>query len=82
MFGYFGENNKPPAEMIEDLYQLGGILLLILLIQGFFSFGRVYMFTQVTENLLSGLRKDAFSKIIQKPMLFFSKHQVADSVVD
>jgi ABC-type multidrug transport system fused ATPase/permease subunit len=78
MFGYFGENNKPPAEMIEDLYQLGGILLLILLIQGFFSFGRVYMFTQVTENLLSGLRKDAFSKIIQKPMLFFSKHQVAE----
>nr|MBP6313928.1 ATP-binding cassette domain-containing protein [Chitinophagaceae bacterium] len=78
MFGYFGENSKPASEMIEDLYRLGGILLLILLIQGFFSFGRVYMFTQVTENLLSGLRKDAFSKIIQKPMLFFSKHQVAE----
>ncbi|HQW45900.1 MAG TPA: ABC transporter transmembrane domain-containing protein, partial [Chitinophagaceae bacterium] len=57
---------------------LGGLLLLILLVQGFFSFGRVYMFTQVTENLLSGLRRDAFSKIIQKPMLFFSQHQVAE----
>ena len=78
MFGYFGENSKPKAEMIHDLYQLGGVLLLILLIQGFFSFGRVYMFTQVTENLLSGLRKDAFSRIIQKPMLFFSQHQVAE----
>lgn len=78
MFGYFGENSKPKAEMIQDLYQLGGVLLLILLIQGFFSFGRVYMFTQVTENLLSGLRKDAFSRIIQKPMLFFSQHQVAE----
>jgi len=78
MFGYFGENSKPKAEMIQDLYQLGGVLLLFLLIQGFFSFGRVYMFTQVTENLLSGLRKDAFSRIIQKPMLFFSQHQVAE----
>ena len=78
MFGYFGESNKPQAEMIKDLYNLGGVLLVILLIQGFFSFGRVYMFTQVTENLLSGLRRDAFSKIIQKPMLFFSQHQVAE----
>ncbi len=78
MFGYFGENSKPQAEMVKDLYQLGGVLLLILLVQGVFSFGRVYMFTLVTENLLSGLRRDAFSKIIQKPMLFFSKHQVAE----
>ncbi|MBK9299701.1 MAG: ATP-binding cassette domain-containing protein [Bacteroidetes bacterium] len=78
MFGYFGESNKPQAEMVQELYQLGGLLLLILLVQGFFSFGRVYMFTQVTENLLSGLRRDAFSKIIQKPMLFFSQHQVAE----
>lgn len=78
MFGYFGESNKPQADMIKELYHLGGILLLILLIQGFFSFGRVYMFTQVTENLLNGLRRDAFSKIIQKPMVFFSKHQVAE----
>jgi len=78
MFGYFGESNKPQAEMVQELYQLGGLLLLILLVQGFFSFGRVYMFTQATENLLSGLRRDAFSKIIQKPMLFFSQHQVAE----
>lgn len=78
MFGYFGETNKPQAEMVAELYKLGGVLLLILLVQGFFSFGRVYMFTQVTENMLSGLRKDAFDKIIQKPMEFFSKHQVAE----
>ena len=78
MFGYFGEAGKPADQMVEELYRIGGILLIILLIQGFFSFGRVYMFTQVTENLLSGLRRDAFARIITKPMAFFSKHQVAE----
>lgn len=78
MFGYFGETAKPRADMVSELYQLGGVLLLILVIQGLFSFGRVYMFTQVTENLLSGLRRDAFRRVIQKPMSFFSQHQVAE----
>lgn len=78
MFGYFGETGKPQADMVRELYSLGGVLLLILVIQGLFSFGRVYMFTQVTENLLSGLRRDAFNRIIQKPMSFFSQHQVAE----
>jgi ABC-type multidrug transport system fused ATPase/permease subunit len=78
MFGYFGETGKDQTQMVKELYSIGGFLLIILLIQGFFSFGRVYMFTQVTENLLSGLRRDAFNRIIQKPMQFFSQHQVAE----
>lgn len=78
MFGYFGESGKNETQMISELYQLGGFLLVILLIQGVFSFGRVYMFTQVTENLLKGLREEAFNRIIQKPMNFFSKNQVAE----
>lgn len=78
LFGFFGDNSLPQAELKSKLYQLGLFLLIILLIQGLFSFGRVYFFTQVTENLLKGLRNEAYQRIIQKPMGFFSKNQVAE----
>jgi ABC-type multidrug transport system fused ATPase/permease subunit len=78
LFGFFGDNSLPPAQLKEHLYDLGLVLLLILLLQGVFSFGRVFFFTQVTENLLQGLRNDVYSRIIQMPMSFFSKNQVAE----
>lgn len=78
LFGFFGNDSLPPDVLKEQLYDLGLVLLVILLIQGVFSFGRVYFFTQVTENLLQGLRNDTFGRIIQMPMGFFSKNQVAE----
>ena len=78
MFGYFGQSGIPADEMERELYSTGKILLLILLVQGIFSFGRVFMFAQVTENILQGLRNDTFKRIIQMPMGFFSRSQVAE----
>ncbi len=78
LFGFFGDNSLPEDQLKTKLYELGFFLLIILLIQGLFSFGRVYFFTQVTENLLKGLRNEAYQRIIQKPMGFFSKNQVAE----
>lgn len=78
LFGFFGNNTLPTDQLKAQLYDLGFILLVILLIQGIFSFGRVYFFTQVTENLLQGLRNDTYSRIIQMPMSFYSKNQVAE----
>src|ERR1700739_3148772 len=46
MFSFFGESGKPMAEMEFELYDIGKILLIILLAQGVISFGRVYMFAQ------------------------------------
>ena len=76
MFGMLGASNK--TQMIENLKKLDNIgftLLLILVVQGFFSFGRVFMFTRVTESLLESLRNKAFERLIKKPMSFFSKNQ-------
>jgi ABC-type multidrug transport system fused ATPase/permease subunit len=78
LFGFFGNDSLPPDVLKSQLYDLGLVLLLILLVQGVFSFGRVYFFTQVTENLLQGLRNDTFKRLIQMPMSFFSKNQVAE----
>ena len=76
MFGMLGNSDK--TQMIENLKKLDNIgltLLLILVVQGFFSFGRVFMFTRVTESLLESLRNKAFERLIKKPMSFFSKNQ-------
>lgn len=78
LFGFFGSNEGSIETQKENLYQVGYVLLIILLIQGVFSFGRVYFFTQVTESILKGLRNDTFSRIIRMPMAFFSKNQVAE----
>ncbi|MBA2613147.1 MAG: ATP-binding cassette domain-containing protein [Bacteroidetes bacterium] len=78
LFGFFDSNPANLAANQSKLMGLGITLLIILLIQGVFSFGRVYFFTLVTENILQGLRNDTFKRLIQMPMGFFSKNQVAE----
>jgi ABC-type multidrug transport system fused ATPase/permease subunit len=78
MFGYLGESVKGPDQVRAELMSIGLILLIILLAQAVFSFGRVYLFAQVTENILKEVRKDTFKRLIQMPMSFFSKNQVAE----
>jgi ABC-type multidrug transport system fused ATPase/permease subunit len=55
-------------------------LVFLLLIQGFFSFIRVYLFAYVTENAMLELRSDAFKKMIGKPMDFYHTSRVGDLV--
>ncbi len=78
MLGYLAENTKPAEQVRGELMQIGLVLLVILLVQAAFSFGRVYLFAQVTENVLKALRQDTFKRLIQMPMSFFSKNQVAE----
>lgn len=78
LFGLFGNTNIPVDVREQLLLQLGYSLLIILLVQGVFSFGRVYFFTQVSENILKGLRDDTYKRLIQMPMSFFSKNQVSE----
>jgi ABC-type multidrug transport system fused ATPase/permease subunit len=78
MLGYLAENTKPAEQVRGELMNIGLVLLIILLVQAAFSFGRVYFFAQVTENILQAIRKDTFKRLIQMPMSFFSKNQVAE----
>ena len=78
LFGFLSDSKMDSSEKFEQLGQLGTTLFYILLFQGIISFGRVYFFSQVTENILQGLRNDTFKRIIQMPMGFFSKNQVAE----
>lgn len=78
MFGFFGVTNVPAEVLKADITNAGLTLLILLLVQGLISFGRVYTFSLITERILKGLRTDIFSKLVQMPMSFFSRHQVAD----
>ncbi|MDZ4663532.1 MAG: ABC transporter ATP-binding protein [Bacteroidota bacterium] len=78
MLGYLAEETKDVETVRVELMEIGGVLLGILLLQAAFSFGRVYLFAQVTENILKALRLDTFKRLIQMPMSFFSKSQVAE----
>ena len=72
MFGYFGQNNLTPEKFKDSVSGTGFELLILLLVQGAVSFGRVYTFSIVTENILKGIRTEAFNKLVQMPMSFFS----------
>lgn len=50
----------------------------LLIIQGVFSFFRIYIFSYVTENAMMELRKDTYSTIIRMPMQFFNERRVGD----
>lgn len=78
LLGYIGEKVKTPDKISKELSTIGLYLLILLLFQAMASFGRVYFFAQVTENILKAVRKDTFARIIQMPMSFFSKNQVAE----
>ncbi|PBQ32214.1 multidrug ABC transporter ATP-binding protein [Sphingobacteriaceae bacterium] len=78
MLGYIGDNSKTGGALRQELMEIGVVLLVILVAQAAFSFGRVYLFAQVTENVLKAIRKDTFDRLIQMPMSFFSKNQVSE----
>lgn len=79
LLGFIGnDSNLPLAERQSLLTQVGIGLIILLAVQSLFSFGRVYFFSLVTENLLKNLRDDVFKRLLQMPMGFFSKNQSAE----
>lgn len=65
-------------ELIEFANSTGFKLLILFALQAIFSFFRVVTFTSVTENMLASMRQAAYNKLIQMPMTFFSKSQIAE----
>jgi ABC-type multidrug transport system fused ATPase/permease subunit len=54
------------------------LLLGLLVLQSFFSFFRIYLFSQVTEYTLLRLRQSVYTHLIQLPMAYFSKNRVGE----
>ena len=53
-------------------------LFVMFAVQSFFSFFRIVIFTNVTENTLRDIRKDAFNRLVYMPMDFFNQNKVGE----
>lgn len=53
-------------------------LFILFAAQSVFSFFRVVIFTNVTENTLRDVRKDAFSRLLYMPMDFYNQNKVGE----
>ncbi len=60
--------------------QLAILLLLIISLQAFFSFTRVYLFALVNERVLADIRSDLFSKFISLPIPYFEQNRTGDLI--
>lgn len=61
-----------------DIKDLGKILLILLVLQGLFSYFRTVFFTIVSERGMADLRKDLYNKIISQSITFFEERRVGE----
>lgn len=54
------------------------VLIVILFLQSIFSFFRLYLFVNFTENTLANLRLSLYSNLVKLPMSFFSQKRVGE----
>ena len=57
---------------------IAGSLIIILFLQSIFSFFRLYLFVNFTENTLANLRVSLYSNLVKLPMSFFSQKRVGE----
>jgi ABC-type multidrug transport system fused ATPase/permease subunit len=63
---------------LSNINSVAFVLLILFVAQALFSYFRVILFTNVTENALRDLKNDAFQKLIYMPMDFFNSNKVGE----
>jgi ABC-type multidrug transport system fused ATPase/permease subunit len=63
---------------MSNINSVATALFILFAFQSLFSFVRVVLFNNVTENALRDLRNDAFSKLVYMPMDFFNRNKVGE----
>lgn len=66
------------AKLLTAANTVGIQLIILFAFQAVFSFFRVYLFSQATENMLASLRQATFSRLMRMAMGFYSKNQAAE----
>lgn len=83
LLGSAGQEVKSTEDAIKliNLETINGIamvLFILFIAQSVFSYFRIIIFTNVTENALRDVRHDAFSRLIYMPMDFFNQNKVGE----
>jgi ABC-type multidrug transport system fused ATPase/permease subunit len=81
-----GSGSASPANMeqsiklinFNNINDVALALFILFFAQAFFSYFRVVIFTNVTENAMRDLRSAAFQKLVHMPMDFFNQNKVGE----
>ena len=63
---------------LENINTVALLLFGVFLVQAFFSFFRITLFSRVTENMLADLRQATYNHIIRLPIDFFNRNRVGE----
>ena len=78
LMGLIGKADADNEQLMQIANTVGIQLLILFAFQAIFSFFRVVLFVNVTENMLASLRQATYNRLIRMPMSFFSGRQVAE----
>lgn len=62
----------------SKINEIGFYLIIVLSAQSVFSYFRIYLFVNYTENTLASLRQEVYFHMIKLPMAFFAQKRVGD----
>ena len=65
-----------PGGLELTITRIALLLFCVILFQGFFSFGRIWFFTQVSEFTVRDIRQALYAKFVSLPIPFFEKNRV------
>jgi ABC-type multidrug transport system fused ATPase/permease subunit len=71
-----GEPLVLPGGTALNINQVALGLFLVTVLQGLFSFGRIWFFTQVSEFTVRDIRQALYAKFVQLPIPFFEQNRV------
>ncbi len=71
-----GKNVQLPGGLPLNIDRIALLLFCVILFQGFFSFGRIWFFTQVSEFTVRDIRQALYAKFVTLPIPFYEKNRV------
>ena len=66
------------TNLLKDINLIALGLFGVILLQGIFSFFRIYFFAQVSENAVADIRRDLYAKFVVLPIPFFEQKRVGE----
>ncbi len=78
MIGKLVNSASDSAKILADIDRIAIFLFMLFAAQSVFSYFRIYLFVNVTENVLAALRRDTYGHLIRLPMTFFSQRRVGE----
>lgn len=82
LLGSSGASSNPEQAIrlidLSNVNQIAFALFILFFFQSVFSFVRVVLFNNVTENALRDMRNDAFERLVYMPMDFFNRQKVGE----